>query len=193
LRFIKTKWYSLDLTGIIGSLAIAFALLTHASGSAQAPAAEKSGPTPKQAQAACERGNMSACLTVGRMLQTGDGVAVDPVSAYKLFKMVCNAGDARGCVAQAKSMNTGTGVVQDELAATSLLEKTCDAGSPQACAYAGRQYADGIVPSSNPAMTAYLLFEQACKPDFPEGCTLRDKMADIIANMGPPKTGQSPP
>ncbi len=180
---LKTTRKSFHLMGVIGLLAMAFVLLTPVSGSAQTSAAAKPGPTPEQTQTACERGNVSACLALGRMLQTGAGVPVDPVSAYALFKRVCDAGDARGCIAQAKSMNTGTGVAQDVLAATSLLEKTCDAGSPQACAYAGRQYSDGIVPSLNPAMMAYSLFERACKPDFPEGCTLRDELADIIADM----------
>lgn len=84
-----------------------------------------SEPTPSQYETSCGAGNGADCSEVGRLYETGEGVAQDEDRAAKLFKQACKAGDSPGCTprsgASAPRLSTARSERHDHLPPTEPL------------------------------------------------------------------------
>ena len=83
---------------------------------------------------ACDGGDKQACLNLGIMYFTGDGVEQDKIKAKELFTKTCKSRFAKGCFRLAIIYNQGCdGVKQDKLKAKLLFGKSCNIGYQRAC------------------------------------------------------------
>ncbi len=83
---------------------------------------------------ACDSGDKQACLDLGILYFTGDGVEEDKMKAKKLFKKTCKSRFAKGCFRLAVLYNQGfDGLKQDNLRAKLLFGKSCNLGYERAC------------------------------------------------------------
>jgi len=83
---------------------------------------------------ACDVGDKQACLNLGIMYFTGDGVEQDKIKAKELFTKTCKSRFAKGCFRLAIIYNQGCdGVKQDKLKAKLLFGKSCNIGYQRAC------------------------------------------------------------
>jgi TPR repeat protein len=91
-------------------------------GAAQPPA----GESLQQKQAACQKGDLAACVRAGRALEDGVGTAVDKSAAATFYRRACDGKDGDGCARLGWLIFTGEGVARDFPAGYALLEKGCD-------------------------------------------------------------------
>ncbi len=88
-------------------------------------------------QRACDLHDGDACLDLGILFATGDGVALDQATSYKLFLKACDLGKGQACFNAAIQLDKTTGYGQDEkLYALELLNKACSLHYDKACASA---------------------------------------------------------
>ncbi len=78
---------------------------------------------------AAERGDLRAMVSLGLILDTGDGAPRDPKQAIALYERAAAAGSADGAINMAVALMEGNGVRRDPARAIALLRKAAAAGS----------------------------------------------------------------
>ncbi len=83
---------------------------------------------------ACDTGDRQACLNLGILYFTGDGVEQDKMKAKNLFTKTCKSRFAKGCFRLGVLYNRGfDGLKQDQHKAKLLFGKSCNIGYERAC------------------------------------------------------------
>ncbi|HUG61474.1 MAG TPA: caspase family protein [Methylomirabilota bacterium] len=81
-------------------------------------------------QAAADRGDGRALVSLGLMTAAGDGVQKDPARAVELFRMASERGSVDGKINLAVALMQGAGVERDVDQALTLMREAADTGSP---------------------------------------------------------------
>jgi TPR repeat protein len=104
-------------------LALLFPLaMAHGASAVQPPA----GESLQQKQAACQKGDLAACVRAGKAHDDGVGTAVNKPAAAPFYRRACDGKNGDGCARLGWLIFTGQGVTQDFDAGYALLEKGCD-------------------------------------------------------------------
>lgn len=118
---------------------------------------------------ACDGGNLSACVQLGKMYQFGQGVGPDNAQALALYRTACDGGDLAGCDSLGLMYKHGQGVGTDDAQAVALYRKACDGGDLTACNNLGNEYDRGRGVTLDKAQ-AVALYRKACDGAVPVGC-----------------------
>ena len=92
---------------------------------------------------------LEACLRLGRLYRSGDGIAQDPVRAAMVFERGCDAEDQASCAELARQYADGEGVTQDLERAAELYEQACggqrwwEEGDGESCYRLAEMYQSG--------------------------------------------------
>jgi len=81
----------------------------------------------------------AGCTRFGRLLASGEGVAVDAELAARVFRDGCELGSAAGCFELGVMREEGTRVSGDPAQAVRLLERACRNGEGDGCARLARR------------------------------------------------------
>lgn len=128
---------------------------------------------------ACAGANMSACTTLGWMLEKGTSVLPgDPARAAMLYRAACFAGQQLACNNLAMLFLEGRGIDKDASQAAPLFRMACSGGDVRACANLGTLYRDGNGVGKDSAR-AVALFKKACDSGDGEACGMLGKMQDV--------------
>ena len=104
-------------------LALLFPLaMAHGASAVQSPA----GESLQQKQAACQKGDLAACVRAGKAHEDGVGTAVNKSAAAPFYRRACDGKDGDGCARLGWLTFTGEGVTRNFDAGYALLEKGCD-------------------------------------------------------------------
>lgn len=115
---------------------------------------------------AAERGNLRAQVSLGLILETGDGAPRDPKAAMALYERAAEGGSPDGAINLAVALMEGTGVQKDTKRAVRLLRKAAEAGSAIATYNLGVLSQDGTIPEPGAALGH---FERAAELGDPRG------------------------
>ncbi len=126
------------------------------------------GPSLAELRAACDRGEMSVCTSLGLRYGSGKGVEADRAEATRLYQRACDGGHAPACFNLAVMLRQGVGASRDEGRAAPLFERACAGDFGSACFAAGVLYEKGTVPGDEAKAAAR--FDAACRLGDPEGC-----------------------
>ena len=128
-------------------------------------------------QRACEKGHTLSCVELGKLMVTGNGVALDFTKAARVFRSACTQKEARGCSNLAAMMELGRGMEIDELNAyelyaqsLSLLAESCELKRDHAacCQEAWHyEYGKGTKASTSRARS---LYSRCCGAGVELGC-----------------------
>jgi TPR repeat protein len=147
------------------------------------------GQDPETLRFSCDAGDATACVVLGHMYQTGEGVTQDLARAVILYQQACEGGLMQGCVnlgimTQQRECDsgllrvcvnlgfmyyTGEGVVQDLARAVGLYRQACDGGVVLGCNNLGAMYdaGEGVIQDLARAVS---LYRQACDGGEMQGC-----------------------
>ena len=78
---------------------------------------------------AADRGDLRAMVSLGLILENGDGVTRNPKAAYELYARAAERGSPDGAINLAVALMEGTAVPRDTNRAIALLKRASDAGS----------------------------------------------------------------
>jgi hypothetical protein len=92
---------------------------------------------------ACEGGNSKACVTLGKLYDSGKGGTRDRSRAAEAYQLGCDKGDAEGCLRVGQAHLYGQGVLEDKARGLSLIELGCKKEHAESCAELGRLLVDG--------------------------------------------------
>ncbi|GBU17864.1 MULTISPECIES: caspase family protein [Methylobacterium] len=115
---------------------------------------------------AAERGNLRAQVSLGLILETGDGAPRDPKAAMALYERAAEGGSPDGAINLAVALMEGTGAQKDTKRAVQLLRKAAEAGSAIATYNLGVLSQDGTIPEPGAALGH---FERAAELGDPRG------------------------
>lgn len=115
---------------------------------------------------AAERGNLRAQVSLGLILETGDGAPRDPKAAVALYGRAAEGGSPDGAINLAVALMEGTGAPKDPKRAVRLLKQAADAGSAIATYNLGVLSQDGTIPEPEKALG---YFERAAELGDPRG------------------------
>ncbi len=120
-------------------------------------------------RAACERGDLQACVDAGDAYATGEGVWLVPAIAEILYQQACDGKLGAGCSAMVR---LGDDTFLDwPVDRRSYLRKACDFGDLDGCA----SYAALLAESGDPADAeqAEALVARACEAGGGDACDMR--------------------
>lgn len=115
---------------------------------------------------AAERGNLRAMVSLGLLMQTGDGMPADPRGATALYEKAAEAGSPDGAINLAVDLMQGTSGAKDPKRAVALLRQAADAGSAIATYNLGVLTQDGVAGERGRALD---LFVKATELGDPRG------------------------
>jgi Sel1 repeat len=118
---------------------------------------------------ACDTADAKACTFLGRMYESGRGVAKDESRAIVLYDKACDAGDAVGCRSLGLMYGNGRGVAKDNVRAVALFGRACDAQDAVGCRSLGFMYENGRGEPKDD-VRALALYAKACKLGDDDGC-----------------------
>ena len=120
-------------------------------------------------EAACERGDASACNDLGVSHQRGRGTPQDDERARLAFERACRLGSAEACNNQGALLEQQWAAGKDIGVVHDLYRHACDSGSALGCSNLGALYAKGKGVEYNRAEARWL-FERACQAGGATGC-----------------------
>jgi hypothetical protein len=129
---------------------------------------------PLEAQA-CDGGSEASCINLGRLYDTGHGVARDYSRAASLYQRACQGGSAEGCFDLGADYDAGKGVTQDYAQGASLYRQACDGGNVEGCGGLGELYAKGLGVPQDSTKGATLL-QKACSGGDQQSCDQLKKL-----------------
>ena len=115
---------------------------------------------------AAANGNLRAQVSLGLILETGDGVPRDPKAGIALYEAAAAAGSADGAINLAVALMQGSGIAKDPKRAVALLKQASEAGSAIATYNLGVLAQDGTILERDRALT---YFEKATELGDPRG------------------------
>ncbi len=121
-------------------------------------------------QAACDAGDMQACVDLGSAYLQGEGKPRDPFRAVQLFRKACSGKNAHGCMYLAEAYRKGEGAGADANKALDYYTQACDLGDGLACRSVGDLYVMGTVGRAD-GRTAGLWYRMACDLMDGPSCT----------------------
>ena len=83
----------------------------------------------------CQAGQVGACIRLGQMYASGQGMPKDMTRAVAYAKRACALNDVESCGNVGGAYFGGTGVPQNRRLARQYLEQACRGGSQRACAF----------------------------------------------------------
>jgi hypothetical protein len=113
------------------------------------------------AEQACDGGSAKSCVNLGRLYDTGHGVARDASRAASFYQRACDGGSAEGCFNLGADYDAGKGVPLDYAQGAALFQKACDGGSAEGCGDLGELYAKGLGVAQDSAKGT-LLLQKGC-------------------------------
>lgn len=117
-------------------------------------------------RAAAEAGDLRAMVSLGLILETGDGVAQDAAAAIALYERAAAGGSPDAAINLAVALFEGRAVPRDVARAAALLEQASDAGSGIASYNLGALVDQGV---ATPALPALAYFQKAAREGEPRG------------------------
>lgn len=93
-------------------------------------AANRRGEAIETYRVAADRGDLRAMVSLGLLIETGDGIERDLSAAARLYERAADLGSIDGAINLAVALFEGLGVDRDVPRALSLFRKASDAGSP---------------------------------------------------------------
>jgi len=90
-------------------------------------------------QLACDGGEPSGCLELGRAYEAGRGAPHDDARAAAIYRRGCDGGNQAMCMALAALYEVGHGVAQDAARAAELYRAACPS-EPHACTALARRH-----------------------------------------------------
>ena len=156
--------------------------------------------------AACETGNLRACLRAGReRYEVNSGalelcrsrvdapcppsITVELEEAAALFSHACDKGLAVACAYSGACFEAGHGVTADQDHALEHYAKACAAGDPLGCYAQGRLFASGHGGGDFPRALA--LYRKACGRDHARACAQAAELLRVGAEGVPRKPKQA--
>ncbi|MCJ2081731.1 caspase family protein [Methylobacterium sp. J-090] len=115
---------------------------------------------------AAARGNLRAMVSLGLLMETGDGLPRDPRGAAALYETAARGGSPDGAINLAVALMEGVGVRKDPGRAVTLLKQASEAGSAIATYNLGVLAQQGLVTEPGSAL-AY--FRKATELGDPRG------------------------
>jgi uncharacterized protein len=119
----------------------------------------------------CDNGDVAACVTVGWMLEQGEGATADLPAAAMHYRKACEAGNARGCNNLGLVYQFAKAVPKDLAQAQLLYERACAAGDGPGCMNLGDLIWRGGAQAKDEAKGADF-YEKSCAVGYPSGCRL---------------------
>jgi hypothetical protein len=124
---------------------------------------------------ACDGGSEASCINLGRLYDTGHGVARDYSRAASLYQRACEGRNAEGCFDLGADYDAGKGVAQDYAQSASFYKLACDGGSAEGCGGLGELYVKGLgVPQDSAKGTT--LLQKACSGGDQRSCDQLTKL-----------------
>lgn len=122
--------------------------------------------------AECERGNSSACFTMGKVTDLGSVVPKEPATAGRGLGRACDLGEPGACPVFEGFVRSG---------GDRTLAQACDRGDPNSCFYLGTvlHLGRGIVQDDGRALR---VFEASCKQGYVRACGVLGDM--YLAGQG---------
>jgi len=117
---------------------------------------------------AAERGDLRALVSLGLLMETGDGVPRDPQGALALYERAADLGSPDGAINLAVALFNGRITEADPERAIALFRRAADAGSPIATYNLGVLAQDGALGEGREA-EALRLFRRAAEQGEPRG------------------------
>jgi hypothetical protein len=93
--------------------------------------------------AACDAGNGKACVTLGRLYDTGKGAKRDQSRAAEAYRLGCDHGDGAGCLGVGRAYLYGHGVLEDVPRGLAAIELGCKKEHAESCSELGTLLVDG--------------------------------------------------
>jgi TPR repeat protein len=123
-------------------------------------------------QAACARGDPTACKDLGGMHQYGrGGLPRDDVAAAARYREACDGGDVLGCNDLGVLVGAGRGgLPRDERLAADLYERACEGGEMLGCDNLAWMIERGRGGAPADPARAAELYEKACSRGDARGC-----------------------
>lgn len=115
---------------------------------------------------AADRGNLRALVSLGLLIDTGDGVPRDPKAAAALYEKAAEGGSPDGAINLAVALMQGSGVRKDPGRAVALLKQAASAGSAIATYNLGVLAQDGLTKEPGKALD---YFRKATELGDPRG------------------------
>ena len=115
-------------------------------------AAGRKGESVALYREAAGRGNLRAQVSLGLILETGDGVPRDPAAGFALYERAAEGGSADGAINLAVALMEGGSVRKDPRRAIALLKKAAEDGSAIATYNLGVLAQDGTLAEPDRAV-----------------------------------------
>ncbi len=125
---------------------------------------------PNECSTRCDSGDTLACVDLGNMAVSGNGMARNPQSAMSAFKKACDLGYQLGCGWLGQMYYFGDGVPVNFPLAASLSAQACAGGNWPSCTIMGNIYERGLgLPVDLQRALNY--FVTACDGNDKDACT----------------------
>jgi len=136
---------------------------------------EQSTHVSRDKEAACNQGEMKACVNLGVAYLKGNGKPKDAAKATALFEKACTGNFARGCFDLGVVYSGEGSAKKDYFKAFESFKKACALGDPRGCVSTGLMYEKGEgVRQSDRRAVAY--YAKACQGGDTEGCSYLGNM-----------------
>ena len=119
--------------------------------------------------AACEQGELAACVNLGVMYRRGYGGEPDAHKAAALYEGACRKGNRRACSNLGFLYSEGEGVQKDTKRGANLFQLACDLGDAEGCRNLGETYRTGDGRDQDDRK-AVEYFTKSCTPISFMGC-----------------------
>lgn len=121
--------------------------------------------------AACDQGNIGACVGLGVAYKFARGLERDLTKAVNLFRLACDGGDMEGCTRLGTAHALGEGIPKDIHRASELFRDACAGGDTDGCVALSVAHSAGRGVPKDDAKAADLL-AVACDRGDMRGCRL---------------------
>jgi TPR repeat protein len=92
---------------------------------------------------ACDAGNARACVTLGKLYDSGKGGTRDLSRAAEAYQLGCDQGDGEGCLRVGQAYLYGQGVLEDGPRGLASIELGCKKEHAESCAELGNLLVEG--------------------------------------------------
>ena len=109
-----------------------------------------------------DAGDLRAMVTLGQLLEAGQGVPLDLVEAARLFGVAAHAGNSSGQVRYALALQSGRGVSRDKAVAVEWLHKAAIQHNAEAIYEIGYAFyqGEGVAADKRQAMMWFLIADE---------------------------------
>lgn len=132
--------------------------------------------SPVEIAAACDSGDVDACVSLGTKYYLGTGVKKNRTLANKLFSRACDKRHAEACAILARSYLNGDGVSKNDKIAFIAADRACDLDNLTnsvglACEIKGKIYSEGLGRQADYGK-GFAYHGQSCEMEQQTSCVL---------------------